>query len=1125
MGKKKGRKGDGVPKPTTPSDDSSQQSVPGPSQSDFPSLGETQPQRVEPVGRGRRPREQYGDVKPGTSAEKQEYPSLGAVGGVQPYSGAGQRDVKREEQMGEGRRFDRGDGRTPFHPKSDRGRGRGRTQTYQERSGIGPGGDVSFPQPMFPPLGGDRQGTERQFPEQISPSVSSVSVREESGRGRGMGRGGGRGREMQRTADPRVSKIEETMAHMQIKQDPVHVATPQPKAYIESRPRQPQQQEVKMPSPVTRAPVTPEPSQSLPPQSLPPQQPVSRPVEQIMPPAAIPPPTGGGNGKGVGFIIPRRSKRGPVVGTRGRRTEVEVNHLLLSFTRKNLVAIHYDVDFKPDAPRRLFRAAVELFRQKRYPNRYPAFDGRKNLYSCGKLPINDEAREEVIINDEENNGKNVTFKVTIKFANEVNMNQLLTYGQSDSAQLPQEAIQALDVVLRNPAARSFVTVGRSFFTRPRGQLIDLGEGLHLWYGFYQSAILGWKPFINVDVAHKGFPAPNPLIEVVIQISGGDKNVITRPLSADAVKNLTKYLKGLKVEYEIYNQPHTRRTYKFVKVKDSCDRQRFKLNSGEEITVGEYFHREKKVKLRFPYMPCIQVGNEKKEIYLPIEFCRIQEGQVLNRKMTENQTAEMVRNAARPPHERKSRILESVKRVNYNQDQCIKEFGFQVMDDHFQKVPARVLEPPKLEYFGNRPVIPRAGVWRNQRFLRASELGGEWVILNLDERTRDESLRKFIEFMGKMGSESGIPIGQPCDIKVLGSREPLYKIKEKIISYFKGLKEKKVRLVVVVIPANVDLYSTVKQAAELNVGILTQCVKSKTMYKMNASIVGNILLKVNSKLNGVNHKISGSHLPPLMRTPTIIVGADVTHPSPDQTDIPSVAAVAASHDPDAFSYNMIWRLQPPRREIIQDLQEIMKMHLMFFFKKTRTKPLRIIFYRDGVSEGQFQQVLNSELNAIRSACASLQKDYEPKVTFLVVQKRHHTRFFPTCREDEDGKNKNVPAGTIVDTIITHPWEMDFYLVSHASLQGTSRPTKYHKLWDDSDINEDDLEELTYYLCHMFSRCTRSVSYPAPTYYAHLAAFRARAYISGVHVNVENLDHEQSMRKIPDDFNLGAPMFFV
>lgn len=74
-----------------------------------------------------------------------------------------------------------------------------------------------------------------------------------------------------------------------------------------------------------------------------------------------------------------------------------------------------------------------------------------------------------------------------------------------------------------------------------------------------------------------------------------------------------------------------------------------------------------------------------------------------------------------------------------------------------------------------------------------------------------------------------------------------------------------------------------------------------------------------------------------------------------------------------------------------------------------------------------------MSAIRRACTSLQSDYQPRVTFLVVQKRHHTRFFPTRREDEDGRNKNVPPGTIVDTVITHNREMDFYLVSHASLQ--------------------------------------------------------------------------------------------
>lgn len=53
--------------------------------------------------------------------------------------------------------------------------------------------------------------------------------------------------------------------------------------------------------------------------------------------------------------------------------------------------------------------------------------------------------------------------------------------------------------------------------------------------------------------------------------------------------------------------------------------------------------------------------------------------------------------------------------------------------------------------------------------------------------------------------------------------------------------------------------------------------------------------------------------------------------------------------------MLWRLQPPRQEMIEDLEEMMKIQLRFFFQRTKHKPEKIIFYRDGVSEGQFSQV--------------------------------------------------------------------------------------------------------------------------------------------------------------------------
>jgi eukaryotic translation initiation factor 2C len=54
--------------------------------------------------------------------------------------------------------------------------------------------------------------------------------------------------------------------------------------------------------------------------------------------------------------------------------------------------------------------------------------------------------------------------------------------------------------------------------------------------------------------------------------------------------------------------------------------------------------------------------------------------------------------------------------------------------------------------------------------------------------------------------------------------------------------------------------------------------------------------------------------------------------------------------------------------------------------------------------------------------------QPKLTFIVVKKRHNTRFFLY-----DGQTtKNVEAGTVVDQQITHPSQFDFFLCSQAAL---------------------------------------------------------------------------------------------
>lgn len=69
----------------------------------------------------------------------------------------------------------------------------------------------------------------------------------------------------------------------------------------------------------------------------------------------------------------------------------------------------------------------------------------------------------------------------------------------------------------------------------------------------------------------------------------------------------------------------------------------------------------------------------------------------------------------------------------------------------------------------------------------------------------------------------------------------------IINYMRDKRD--FDLIFVVVPNNGPQYSYVKQAAELKVGCLTQCIKEKTLGKLNPQTVVNILLKVNSKMNG------------------------------------------------------------------------------------------------------------------------------------------------------------------------------------------------------------------------------------------------------------------------------------
>ena len=90
-----------------------------------------------------------------------------------------------------------------------------------------------------------------------------------------------------------------------------------------------------------------------------------------------------------------------------------------------------------------------------------------------------------------------------------------------------------------------------------------------------------------------------------------------------------------------------------------------------------------------------------------------------------------------------------------------------------------------------------------------------------------------------------------------------------------------------------------------------------------------------------------------------------------------------------------RLQKPKKEggsqvveEIVDMQDITKQLLVNFFHKSgKRKPKRIVYYRDGVSEGQFEDILNLEMTAIQRACKELPDEsasgYQPGIRFKMI----------------------------------------------------------------------------------------------------------------------------------------------
>ncbi|KAH8021961.1 hypothetical protein HPB51_019605 [Rhipicephalus microplus] len=299
--------------------------------------------------------------------------------------------------------------------------------------------------------------------------------------------------------------------------------------------------------------------------------------------------------------------------------------------------------------------------------------------------------------------------------------------------------------------------------------------------------------------------------------------------------------------------------------------------------------------RYPHLPCLQVGQEHKHTYLPLEVCNIVAGQRCIKKLTDMQTSTMIKATARSAPDREREINNLVRKADFNTDPYVQEFGLSISNT-MMEVRGRILPPPKLQYGGRtkQQAIPNQGVWdmRGKQFHTGVEIRIWAIACFAPQRTcREDALRNFTQQLQKISNDAGMPIiGQPCFCKYATGPDQVEPMFRYLKSTFQGLQ-----LVVVVLPGKTPVYAEVKRVGDTVLGMATQCVQAKNVNKTSPQTLSNLCLKINVKLGGINSILVPSIRPKVFNEPVIFLGADVTHPPAGDNKKPSIAAACESDE--------------------------------------------------------------------------------------------------------------------------------------------------------------------------------------------------------------------------------------
>lgn len=541
------------------------------------------------------------------------------------------------------------------------------------------------------------------------------------------------------------------------------------------------------------------------------------------------------------------------------------------------------------------------------------------------------------------------------------------------------------------------------------------------------------------------------------------------------------------------------------------------------------------------LPVVNVGSRDRPVYLPVEVCEVEPGQPAKSKLSGDQTASMLRFAVmgrKPGQNAQSIVTKGVGVLGLGEplnatlvsipllQSFAKYLTFPLQSafgvnssTELITVPGRVLPAPNVTYKdGNRikEIRTQFGSW-NMRQIQFSKVATmkSWTYLYIDQegsrpvfQSPDQLNASLVGFR-KTLTDMGMVVAPHKQGKrvVLTGKNDAYELEQAVLDLQN--QHNPIFILGILYTKDTGIYNCVKQVCDVRCGVRNVNVLAEKFANSNDQYNANVGLKINLKLGGANQALHNKDLGIIAEGKTMLVGIDVTHPSPGSASTaPSVAGIVASVDATLAQWPAEVRVQGARQEMVADLETLLASRLQHWRKLNKFLPENIIVYRDGVSEGQYNKVIDEELPLLQEACkktypADQTKKGLPRLAIVVVGKRHNTRFYPTTEQDSNRENP-IP-GTVVDRGVSEARDWDFFLQAHSALQGTARPAHYFTVWDEIFYPRypanssgpgaaDILQDLTHKMCYMFGRATKAVSVCPPAYYADLVCTRARCFLS-------------------------------